>query len=81
MRERSSTRLVGRLIGHSAMGAGLGLLLSLTLIVSGAGNVFEMIINSEEPKLTVAIFVGFFASIIAVGATLTGLILMAIEDS
>ena len=75
-----STRLVGGLIGHSAMGAGLGLLLSLTLIVSGAGNIFEMITNSEEPKLTAAIFVGFFTSIIAVGATLSGLIFMAMEE-
>jgi hypothetical protein len=55
--------------------------MSLTLIVSDTGHVFEMISNSGAPKTTAAILVGFFASILAVGAALTGLILTAIEES
>lgn len=71
---------LGQLIGHFAMGLGLGLWLSLTLILGNAANVYEVIVNSSEPSVTMATFVGVLSSISAIGATLTGLIFITGED-
>jgi hypothetical protein len=60
--------------------AGLGSLLSLTLIVSNTGHICEMIINSATPKMTAAIFVCLFPLIMAIGVALSGLIFTAIEN-
>ena len=67
-------------MGHLATGAGLGLFLSLSLIISNGGHVLEMIMNSMAPKATMALFVGILSSVMAVGATLSGFIFTAIED-
>lgn len=79
MRTRSKRPRFGELVIHAAMGAGLGIFLSLMLIINE--DVFRAIINSSNPKTTILLFIGMFSSVLAVGSALTGLIFSAIEDS
>ena len=64
----------GELAGHAAIGAGLGVFLSLTLIIGDTAHISGMIVNSSNPEMTILMFIGIFSSVLAVGATLTGLI-------
>jgi hypothetical protein len=64
---------------HSAMGAALGLSLALVLLILDAHHVFEMIVNSSAPEVTMLIFLGTFTLSFTVGATITGWIFMAHE--
>lgn len=66
--------------GHAAMGATLGASLALTLLIADSRNIFAMIVNSAAPKLTMLAFLGIFATTFAVGAALTGLLFMAMEQ-
>ncbi len=59
------------------MGAALGLSLALVLLVLDAQHVFEMILNSAAPELTMLVFLGTFTLSFTVGATVTGWIFMA----
>lgn len=68
---------MGELAQHSAMGAALGLSLALVLLVLDAQHVFEMILNSAAPELTMLVFLGTFTLSFTVGATVTGWIFMA----
>ena len=70
----------GELVGHSAVGAGLGIFLSLTLLIGDVGHMFEMIENSASPRITTLILMGIPTAILAVASTLTGLIFSAIEE-
>lgn len=62
------------------MGAGLGAALALSLALSSSRDIAAMIAHSAEPANTFAVFVGAFAVLCAVGATLTGLIFLMIEE-
>lgn len=66
--------------GHLAMGAGLGTFLALTLLVADSRSIFSMIVDSAVPELTILAFLGIFAGTFAVGATLTGLLFVWMED-
>jgi hypothetical protein len=79
MHVRSGRPLLFKLASHTAMGAGLGILLSLSLIVGDAHQIFQMIVNSAMPHLVIAVLVALFASLFAVGASLTGLIFILME--
>ena len=79
MRTRSKRPRFGELVIHAAMGGGLGIFLSLMLIINE--DVFRAIINSSNPKTMILLFIGMFSSVLAVGSALTGLIFSAIEDS
>jgi hypothetical protein len=68
------------LISHLTMGAGLGVLLALLLLICDTRNVFGSIVNSGSPKLTLAIFFGTLTSLIAAGSTITGWIFNMMED-
>jgi hypothetical protein len=68
------------LFGHLTMGAGLGVLLALLLLICDTRNVFGSIVNSESPRLALAIFVGTLTSLIATGATISGWIFNMMED-
>lgn len=70
--------VLGHVFRHAAMGACLGLLASLALIVTDTANVFQMMTNGPTPQLTPFAFVAIFTSFITVGATLTGLIFEAV---
>lgn len=74
MQTKSSRSLALALVGHLAMGAGLGAFLAVTLLLSDANDVFQMIVNSADPKGTILVFVGTLTMTFAIGATLTGLI-------
>lgn len=80
MQMHSKAPRFGELAGHAAIGAGLGVFLSLTLIVSNTGRVFEIIVNSAHPKIMTLMLVGILSSVLTVGATLTGMIFSAMED-
>lgn len=69
------------LLVHLAMGVSLGLLLSLGLIVSNGAHVFDMIINSATPKVTMVMFVGIVSSLMGVGAALSGFVFTATDNS
>jgi len=79
MLSRSKTSLARQLIGHLAMGGTLGALLAISLLLSDAQNIFQMIINSAAPQLILMVFVGAFTLVFAIGATLTGAIFV-LED-
>ena len=80
MRHRIEGPFLLKLAGHLVMGALLGTSLALALIMMDTGRVFEMIVSSAEPRITTLVFVGVLGSICAVGATITGLIFMLVED-
>jgi hypothetical protein len=71
--------LIGRLAGHLAMGAGLGTMLALALVVSNAGGLFGMIINGGAPATMLGVLVGVLAAMFGVGAALTGMIFIEME--
>lgn len=80
MQNRPSRPLLLELTSHLAMGAGLGTLLALLLIICDASQIYQMIINSSAPRFMMMIFLTTFASIFAVGAALTGLIFVQMQD-
>lgn len=73
--------LFRELASHLAMGAGLGAFLALSLIVTDARHIFDMIVNSSAPRLTIAVLVSTFVLIFAIGASLTGMIFISMEDN
>jgi len=76
MRHRIEGSFLLKLAGHLFMGASLGTSLALALIMTDIGRIFEMIVSSAQPRITILVFVGVLGSICAVGATITGLIFM-----
>ncbi len=60
-----------RLASHSAMGIALGLACAFVL---------TSVDHSMAPRAAMLAFVGAFATIFGIGATLTGLLFMAIDD-
>jgi hypothetical protein len=80
MRGDFERRLFRDLIVNLVMGLGLGAFLSLTLIVSDAAHIFEMIVNSSSPRMTALMFVGIITAILVVGSAISGLIFSAIEE-
>jgi hypothetical protein len=80
MRHRIEGPFLLKLAGHLFMGASLGTSLALALIMTDTGRIFEMIVSSAQPRVTILVFVGVLGSVCAVGATITGLIFMLAED-
>jgi hypothetical protein len=81
MQSRIGLPIVRKLAFHTLTGAGLGATAAALSVVSDAGNVSEMIRNSSEPTQTSIIFLTAITLWCAVGATLTGFILIMIEES
>ena len=67
-------------LNHLLHGAGLGVVLALSLIV-GNGTMFKVIAASAFPKLAVLGSVAGLASFIAVGSAISGFIMTAMEKS
>lgn len=80
MRDRSGQSLLGRLAAHSAMGATLGLFLAVALMLSNERHIFDMLANGQDPGLSTAVFLATFVLIPAVGASLSGLIFILLDD-
>jgi hypothetical protein len=71
--------IVLELAGHTAMGVALGLGLSLALMFFDAFGVRKLIAHSFDPQSSTIVFAGTFALAFAIGATLTGFILVMME--
>lgn len=75
----SPSMLVG-LAGHAAMGVAMGLALALVLTLIDAFGIVPLIPHSAGAKTSMIVFVGSFVLAFGVGATLTGLVFMVMED-
>jgi NhaP-type Na+/H+ or K+/H+ antiporter len=80
MQKDSRTPASAQLIIHCAMGAILGALLAVALIVTNR-HIFQVIASSSSPSGSLALFVGFFSFVVGTGATISGFIFTAIEPS
>jgi hypothetical protein len=65
---------------HFLMGACLGTLAALFLVIGNNAVVRELLAGGGSEQMSVAVFVCGFATMIAIGATFTGIIFAAIED-
>jgi hypothetical protein len=65
---------------HFAMGAGLGTVAALALVIGNTGALGDLLAAGSPSGISIAEFVGAFAGMIAVGATLTGVIFSAMEE-
>lgn len=66
------------MIIHWGMGAILGSLLGLALILADK-NIFQFIATSQSPLMETAVFVCFFSFVVGMGAAITGFFFTAIE--
>ncbi len=66
--------------GHFAMGASLGTVGALVLMIGHAGPFRELLAGGGSSGLPGVVFVGLSACVIAVGATATGIVL-SIEEA
>ncbi len=73
--------LLGQLAGHFAMGACLGTIGALILMISDTGSIRELLTaHGGSSGLPVAVFIGAWAAAIAIGSTLTGFILSVADE-
>lgn len=73
--------LLGQLAAHFAMGACLGTIGALILMISDAGAIRELLAaHSASAGMPVAVFIGTWAGAIAIGSTLTGCILSIADE-
>jgi hypothetical protein len=77
---RSRGSLVLELAGHAAMGTAMGLAFCFLLLLTGRHDLVNMIAHNPQPKITAILLIGFTSLIFAVGATLTGMVLMTLEE-
>jgi len=70
------SRTVLAVASHAAMGIALGLVFALIVIRTPFFGVLALIDLSTDPAATMTVFVGTVVSMFAIGAALTGLILM-----
>ena len=77
---RQRGAFVLKLAGHAAMGTAMGLGFCLLLALMARPDLVDMIAHNAEPKSTAILLIGFTSLIFAVGATLTGMVLMTLEE-
>ncbi|MBV8925699.1 MAG: hypothetical protein JOZ74_10065 [Bradyrhizobium sp.] len=80
-RNRPRRSLPLQLAGHAAMGTALGLGFCLLLALTGNPDLINMIAYNPEPKTTALMLISFVALTFAAGATLTGMVLMTLEET
>jgi len=68
------------LASHTAMGIAVGLAFAFVLTLIDAFGVMAQINHSADPRTTMIVFAGSFTLAFGVGATLTGLVFMMMED-
>ena len=68
-----------QVVGHFAMGASLGTAGALILLIDNVAPIRALAADSAPSGLPVAMFVGACAFVIAVGATLTGIAMSALD--
>ena len=83
MRKRSSgqtTSVLMKLAGNTVMGVAMGLLFVFALNVPDQSGIARLIDHGADQGTTVLVFVGTIVTT-GIGATLTGLILIMMEDN
>jgi hypothetical protein len=70
-----------RLASHSAMGIALGVAFAFVVTSVPTVGVMTLIDHSIAPRGAMLAFVGAFATMFGIGATLTGLLFIAVDDS
>ena len=78
---RGRSALALKLAGHAAMGTAMGLGFCLLLVMMGRPNLANLIAHDAAPKVTAIMLIGFTSMMFAVGATLTGMVLMTFDES
>src|SRR5258705_734477 len=68
------------LASHTAMGIAMGLAFAFVLTLIDAIGVMALINHRADPKTTMLVFVGSLTLAFGVGATLTGLVFMMMEE-
>ena len=79
--KRGRGALALELAGHAAMGTAMGLGFCLLLLIIGRNDLANLIAHNPEPKVTAMLLIGFVSLVFAIGATLTGIVLMTMEES
>jgi polyferredoxin len=79
-RRWNTQSLVVKLARHLAMGGLLGTILAVLLVAMNVRNILGLISLSASPWVTGMVFVSVIALFCAVGATLTGLIVILADD-
>ena len=79
--KRSRSALVLELAGHAVMGSAMGLGFCFLLLITGRQDLASLIAHNPEPKMTAILLIGFVSLIFAAGATLTGMMLITLEES
>jgi hypothetical protein len=69
-----------KLASHAAMGTAMGLSFCLLLVLMGRPDLASMIAHDATPKVTAIALIGFTSLMFAVGATLTGIVLMIVDE-
>ena len=73
--------VVMKLAGNTVMGVAMGLLFVLVLNILDQSGVVRLIDHSSDQGTTVLVFVGIIIMTFGIGATLTGLILIMMDES
>ena len=66
--------------GHTAMGVAMGLAFAFVLTLIDTIGIMALINHTADPKTTMLVFVGSFTLAFGIGATLTGLVFMMMEE-
>lgn len=69
------------LAGHAAMGAAMGLAFCFIIRLTGQQALLDLIAHNPEPKATAILLVSVVSLFFAVGATLTGMMLMSLDET
>lgn len=78
---RRGVSLVFGLASHAAMGTAMGLGFCFLLLLTGRQDLVNLIAHNPDPKFTAMLLIGFTSLVFAAGATLTGMVLMTMEES
>ncbi len=77
---RGRSTFVLELAGHAAMGTAMGLGFCFLLALIGRPDLASLIAHNAAPKVTAIMLIAFTSLMFAVGATLTGMVLMTMEE-
>lgn len=63
------------------MGTAMGLGFCFLLVLTGRQDLVHLIAHNPDPKYTAILLIGFTSLLFAAGATLTGMVLMTMDES
>lgn len=68
------------LLGHFAMGVAIGLAFALVLAMDQRFGVRELILRSASPEVSLLVLLSSFGAMFGIGATLTGFVLIMMDQ-